>query len=148
MSIRSSIKLTGLFALLILSISVVCNAQTVTITTPNNQLTPKSVVTATVTITNSLIPRPDITLTAGGTYQDYLGVIQSIPSSSVTLKVIQPLTFNKLILSLPTSISYQAGSVTNATASYLNNVLTLDFGAVPPLIEGQKLTSTVNLVVN
>jgi hypothetical protein len=125
-------------------------AQQVTISVPGGALIPGQQVTATAKITNTLTPRAPITLTAGGTYQDWTGAVIILPTVSIQLNVIQPLTFSQLTMTLPSSLTYVLGSATSTvpvTGTVTNGVLTLAFPLAPPITEGQSLSITCGLAV-
>jgi hypothetical protein len=137
-----------LFASLLLLLPLTAQAQSITVSTPNGSLVPGQVVTATALVKNDLTPRAPINITASATYTDWTGALQQATPATISLQVIQPLTFSRIMLSLPPTLTYQAGSAQSTVAvvaGYASNVLTLDFSKT--LLEGASLPITFAVAV-
>jgi hypothetical protein len=110
-------------------------------------LHPGQTAVATAHVSNDLAKRPPIQITAGASYQDWTGATFQATPATISLDVIQPLSFKRLTISLASNTSYVAGSATSTvpvTATYASQVLTLDFDKT--LLEAQSLDISFGLL--
>ena len=143
---RYTLKLTTCLLLLLLPLSVHC--QSVVLTAPAG-LHPGSQATITAHISNDLVPRAPIVLTASISYTDWQGAPQQATASPVTLNVTQPLEFKSVTLDLGASATYVVGSASSRSVpvagTTAGTVLTLAFDSI--LTEGQTVDLNFGVAV-
>jgi hypothetical protein len=136
-------------SLLLLLLPCASYAQSVTITGPS-AITPGTIAELTATITNTLVARPPIVLTASATYQDSLGNQQTANATPLSLTIVQPETFSALTMTLPSSLSYVLGSATSTVpvlGTTSAGVLTLSLGGGGAVLtEGQSVAIQFKVV--
>ena len=82
----------------------------VTMWSPQQTLRPGLSAPVTVSLTNTLTPRPDVVLTAGATWTDALGNEYTTQAVPLVLPVVQPVSVKTFSLTIPAGCEYVTGS--------------------------------------
>jgi hypothetical protein len=124
------------------------NAQTTTvISADKTTLTPGATVNATVTVSNTAIATPPISLTATASWSDYAGVAYTASAKPLILTVVRSITVSKVSIPIPASLSYDGTSVVAdvpVTVTVAAGIASFAFSKV--LAEGQTFTMTLPMV--
>lgn len=99
-----------LLALALFPLSLSADPLSVSMWSPQQTLRPGLTAPVTVSLTNTLAPKPDVVLTAGATWQDALGNEYTTQAEPLTLAVVQPVTVQTFALTIPAGCEYVAGS--------------------------------------
>ena len=99
-----------LLALALLPLSLAADPLAVSMWSPQQTLRPGLSAPVTVTLTNTLTPRPDIVVTAGATWQDALGNEYTTAAAPLVLPVVQPISVKTFSLTIPAGCEYVTGS--------------------------------------
>jgi hypothetical protein len=97
-------------ALALFPLSANADPLAVTMWSPQQTLRPGLTAPVTVTLTNTLMPKPDVVLTAGATWQDALGNEYTTQAAPLVLPVVQPLAVKTFSLVVPAGCEYVVGS--------------------------------------
>jgi hypothetical protein len=82
----------------------------VSMTCPTQTLRPGVAAPVTVTLANTLTPRPDIVVSCAVTWTDSYGTEHMAFGDPLTLVVVQPVTVRTFALVIPSGCEYVAGS--------------------------------------
>lgn len=82
----------------------------VSMTCPQQTLRPGVAAPVTVTLANTLTPRPDIVVSCAAMWTDTYGAEHMTFGDPLTLEVIQPITVRTFALTIPAGCEYVTGS--------------------------------------
>lgn len=99
-----------LLALALLPLSAIADPLAVSMWSPQQTLRPGLTAPVTVTLANTLAPKPDVVITAGATWQDALGNEYTTQAAPLVLPVVQPITVKTFALTIPSGCEYVVGS--------------------------------------
>ena len=99
-----------LLALALLPLAAHADPLAVSMWSPQQTLRPGLSAPVTVSLTNTLTPRPDVVLTAGATWTDALGNEYTTQAVPLVLPVVQPVSVKTFSLAIPAGCEYVTGS--------------------------------------
>jgi hypothetical protein len=99
-----------LLALALFPLALSADPLSVSMWSPQQTLRPGLAAPVTVTLANTLAPKPDVVLTAGATWRDALGNEYTTQAAPLTLAVVQPVTVQTFALTIPAGCEYVTGS--------------------------------------
>ena len=99
-----------LLALALLPLAAHADPLAVSMWSPQQTLRPGLSAPVTVTLANTLTPRPDLVVTGGAVWQDALGNEYTTQAAPLTLEVVQPVSVKTFTLTIPAGCEYVTGS--------------------------------------
>ena len=99
-----------LLALALLPLSLSADPLAVSMWSPQQKLRPGLSAPVTVTLQNTLTPKPDIVVTGGAVWQDALGNEYTTQADPLVLPVVQPVSVKTFALVVPAGCEYEVGS--------------------------------------